>query len=173
MNPFFTLEISPGADPQEVRAAYRRLVKQCHPDMIRDPEEKKQAQERMVRLNLAYEEALRLAVPRPQGQVFQELTVEDAILLAQKMLEQGNPESALRQLLRAETRNAFWYYTQGRVLMQMEQYESAHQSFREAVRRNPDNREYRRGALDAALEMKREKTLPGKIRKIWKNVSGK
>ena len=137
-NPFEALELTPFADPEEIRAAYRKLVKQCHPDMIQDPEEKKQAQARMVQLNLAYEEALRMAVPKPRASATPELTKEDAIALAEKMLARNNPESALRQLLRAESRDAFWHYTQGRVLMRMEQYDSAHQSFREAIRMDPD-----------------------------------
>ncbi len=50
-----------------------------------------------------------------------------------KMLGQKNPESALRQLLRAESRDDEWYYIQGNILMAMGQYESAHSSYREAV----------------------------------------
>ncbi len=56
-----------------------------------------------------------------------------------------------------------WYYLQGQILMAMRQYETAHQSFREAVRRDPDNLRYRQGALDAALAMKRNKDLPHKF----------
>ena len=170
-NPFEALELTPFADPEEIRAAYRKLVKQCHTDMIQDPEEKKQAQARMVQLNLAYEEALRMAVPKPRASATPELTKEDAIALAEKMLARNNPESALRQLLRAESRDAFWHYTQGRVLMRMEQYDSAHQSFREAIRMDPENREYRRSALDATIALRKSQTLQGKLKKFWKDIS--
>ena len=44
---------------------------------------------------------------------------------------------------------------QGNILMGMRQYKTAHQSYREAVRRDPDNNQYRTGALDAALAVKR------------------
>ena len=47
--------------------------------------------------------------------------------------------------------------------MDLEQYESAHQSFREAVRRDPENIEYRRGALDAAVALKKSKTFSGRL----------
>ena len=66
-NPFEVLGLKGWADQDEIRTAYRSLVKQCHPDMIRDPMRKEEAQARMVALNLAYEEALRLASPRPQA----------------------------------------------------------------------------------------------------------
>ena len=37
-NPFEVLGLKPGADAQDVRAAYRRLVKSCHPDQFQDPQ---------------------------------------------------------------------------------------------------------------------------------------
>ncbi len=172
-NPYEALQISPWAAPDEIRSAYRRLVKQCHPDMVQDPAEKEQAQERMVRLNLAYEEALRMSTQRPKPSAAQELCREDAIALAEKMLERNSPETALRQLLRSESRDAAWYNTQGLILMRMEQYETANQSFREAIRKDPENREYRRNALEATIALRESRTLPGKLKKIWKDVTGR
>ncbi|MBQ9253018.1 MAG: DnaJ domain-containing protein [Clostridia bacterium] len=168
--PFEELGLRAWADPEEIRRAYRALVKQCHPDRVQDPQEKAAAQERMIRLNLAYEEALRLATPRQNPAYQQELSGEEAVTLAERMLQKGKPENALRQLARAESRDAAWYYTQGRVLMQLEQYHSAHQSFREAVRREPDNNDYRAGALAAAVAEKKEKTLGGKVRKALRSI---
>ena len=57
--------------------------------------------------------------------------------------------------------------------MAMEQYESAHQSFREAVRRNPDNNVYRSGALAAVVEQRKQSTLHGKVKKALKSIWGK
>ena len=158
------------ADAEEVRAAYRALVKKCHPDQFLDAEEQRAAQEKLLALNLAYEEALRLASPKRANTYTHTLPPEDAKHLARKMLRQDNPESALRQLLRAEIRDDEWYYLQGHILMEMRQYESAHASFREAVRRDPENNVYRQGALDAALAMKESATLQGKLKKLlhWK-----
>ena len=158
------------ADAEEVRAAYRALVKKCHPDQFLDAEEQRAAQEKLLALNLAYEEALRLASPKRANTYTHTLPPEDAKHLARKMLRQNNPESALRQLLRAEIRDDEWYYLQGHILMEMQQYDSAHASFREAVRRDPANNVYRQGALDAALAMKESATLQGKLKKLlhWK-----
>jgi len=171
-NPFATLKLTPGAGEEEIRAAYRSLVKVCHPDTVQDPEAKKQAQERMVQLNLAYEEALRLAAPHPSASLMEEVPLSDALQTASRMLARGNPESALRQLLRAEEKDARWYAMQGRILFAMEQYETAHQSYREAVRLEPENNTYRAGALDAAVAMKKQKTLGGRLKKLWKGVRG-
>lgn len=134
--------------------------------MFLDVNEQKAAQEKMITLNLAYEEALRLAVPHRSAAYTQALPQQDAIHLARKMIRQQNPESALRQLMRAETKDAVWYHLQGQIFMLLEQFESANQSFREAIRRDPDNLEYRRGALDAVVAMRESKTVSGRIKRL-------
>lgn len=167
-NPFEVLGLRPTADAEEVRAAYRRLVKQCHPDMFQDPAQRKAAQQKMIALNLAYEEAYHLASTRQINTYASALPSDDAVSLAAKMLRQHSPESALRQLMRAESRDGSWYAMQGRILMQMEQFESAHQSYREAVRREPENNAFRQGALDAAVAMKQARTFTGRVRHLFR-----
>ena len=171
-NPFEVLGLNAGADADQVRDAYRRLVKTCHPDKFLDADERKAAQEKMIALNLAYEEALKLTASRRSvaTNYNRELTVEEAIALSDKMLRRDSPESALRQLMRTKARSGAWYAMQGRVLMALEQYESAHQSYREAVRREPNNNQYRAGALDAAVALKKSRTLLGRIRALLKKM---
>ena len=169
-NPFEVLGLKGLATPDEIRSAYRTLARQCHPDMIRDPAEKEAAQNRMVALNLAYEEALRLASPRGTFPVTPVLSSAESILMAQRAMARKNPEGALRSLIRCEDRDGEWYYMQGKVLMALEEYDSAHQSFREAVRRDPENNVYREGALAAAVALQKEQKLPGKVRKVFKNL---
>ena len=164
LNPFELLGLRPGADAQEVRAAYRRLVKTCHPDQFQDPQRQKAAQEQLLQLNLAYEAALKLASQHRVG--FNLISQEEAKHFAQRLIDQGNLESALRQLARADGKDADWYFLQGKILMGLRQYDTAHQSFREAVRRDPDNHKYREGALDAALAMKKNRPLSQKLRDV-------
>lgn len=137
------LGVRPGADAAEVRAAYRRKVKECHPDQFTDVQRQKQAQDELIRLNLAYEQALKLASQRRVG--FNLIAQEEAKHFALRLMEQGNLESALRQLLRADTRDDGWYALQGKILMGLHRYDEAHQSYREAIKIDPDNREYRAG----------------------------
>ena len=170
-NPFEVLGLKGWAGPDEIRSAYRALVKQCHPDMIQDPSEKEAAQNRMVALNLAYEEALRLASPRPHSSgITPDVSCAESILLAQRAMARDNPEGALRALSRCEKKDGEWYYMQGRVLMALEEYDSAHQAFREAVRFSPDNNVYREGALDAAIASQKAGTLQGKAKKVLKSL---
>ena len=174
-NPFEVLGLSAGADAEDVRNAYRRLVKTCHPDKFLDADERKSAQEKMIALNLAYEEALKLTASRRSAasNYNRELSIEEAITLADKMLRRGSPESALRQLMRTKARSGAWFAMQGHVLMALEQYESAHQSYREAVRREPNNNAFRSGALDAAVALKKSRTLMGRIRTLLKQLRRK
>ena len=169
-NPFEVLGLKGWATPEEIRTAYRTLARQCHPDMIQDPAEKEAAQTRMVALNLAYEEALRLASPRTGASITPELSSAEAVLMAQRAMARSNPQGALRSLIRCEQRDGDWYYMQGKVLMALEEFESAHQSFREAVRLDPDNNVYRAGALAAAVALQKEQKLPGKVRKVFRNL---
>ena len=174
-NPFEVLGLNAGANADDVRNAYRQLVKTCHPDKFLDADERKAAQEKMIALNLAYEEALKLTASRRSAATNynRELTVEEAIALADKMLRRDSPEAALRHLMRTKNRNGSWFAMQGHVLMALEQFESAHQSYREAVRREPNNNVFRQGALDAAVALKKSRTLGGRIKKLLKNLKRK
>jgi hypothetical protein len=64
MDPYAVLGVDPGASPQELAAAYRRLAKRWHPDRGRSPD----AQRRMAEVNAAYDLArtgLAADGPRP------------------------------------------------------------------------------------------------------------
>ncbi len=169
-NPYLLLGISPDADTDQVRSAYRHKVKECHPDQFQDPEEQKKAQEKLVALNLAYEAALSRA-PKPQEvNLSSAVPTDQAKAFAQRLQKEGNYHSALRQLIRAEVKDAQWYFIQGNILMDMKQFTSAHQSYREAVGREPNNATYRQGALDAAIAMKKQKNLPYRFGSWLKNL---
>ena len=174
-NPFEVLGLNAGANADDVRNAYRQLVKTCHPDKFLDADERKAAQEKMIALNLAYEEALKLTASRRSAATNynRELSVVEALTLADQMLRRGSPESALRQLMRTKNRTGAWFAMQGHVLMALEQYESAHQSYREAVRREPNNNHFRTGALEAAVALKKSRTLLGRIKRLLKRLKRK
>lgn len=140
-----------------MRAAYRRKVKECHPDQFEDAERQKTAQEELIRLNLAYEEALKIASRQRVG--FNLISQEEAKHFALRLMEQGSLESALRQLHRADTRDDGWYELNGKILMGLRRYEEAHQSYREAIRMDPENRQYRAGALDAVVAQRNSKKV--------------
>ena len=101
ITPYEVLGVRAWASAEEIHTAYRSLVKACHPDRFQDPARKRAAQEEMIRLNLAYEEALRRTVPRPSAPAVRELDAEEAVALAEKMLEKAKKadEEAARRIL--------------------------------------------------------------------------
>lgn len=162
MNAFEVLGLSPAADQAQVRSAYRTQVKKCHPDQFEgNVEAQLRAQERLVQLNLAYEEALRACTQRQVG--FSALPTEQAMTIARRLLDQGNAENALGQMARAENKTDAWYFLQGQILMKLKQFASAHQAFRAAIRLSPANNEYRAWALDAAVAVKKHQKLPYRV----------
>ncbi|MCR4886777.1 MAG: J domain-containing protein [Clostridiales bacterium] len=154
MNAFEVLGLSADANEQQIRRAYHARVKRCHPDQFTDAEMQRKAQEELTELNLAYEEALKRALTM-KPTVYRRVPPAEAKATARRLLSQDRYESALLQLGRAENRDDEWYYIQGLILMGMKQFGSAHQSFREAIRLQPDNNDYRTGALEAAVALKK------------------
>lgn len=63
MNPYATLGVAPGASEQEVKDAFRKLAKTCHPDL--HPNDPK-AEQRFKEINAAYD-AIRNPQPEPQN----------------------------------------------------------------------------------------------------------
>ena len=160
MNAFEVLGLKSGADRQTVHQAYRALVKTCHPDLFEDPEQRKLAQQKLIELNRAYEEAYKLAGDVPTGPVYHTVPLDQALAIAEKLIDQQRFETALLQLGRAEFKDDRWFFVEGKIMLGMKQYATAHQAFREAVRLNPECREYRSFALDAALLVKKHQKLP-------------
>ena len=165
MDAFDVLGLSRDATQTQVQTAYRCRVKRCHPDQFQDKDEQDRAQEELIQLNLAYEEAMRVTAQRPPCSLT--VSLFEAKRQAQSLHAQGKNEIALRSLMRADGKDAEWFFIQGDILMALRQYASAHQSYREAVRREPDNRQFRRAALDAAVvERKHSKPVRRAIDKL-------
>lgn len=160
-DPFAFLGIPYGSDPEMVRKVYHRMIKNCHPDLFHTPEEQRLAQEKTVKLNEAYEEALKISNRRNVG--FNVISIGEAKHFAAKLLAQDNPEGALRQLNRATSRDGEWYCVQGDILMKLRKYEEAHASYREAIKYDETNRRFREGALQAAISLKKANTLGAKL----------
>lgn len=171
-NPFQVLGLSGTADEQSVRNAYRKLVKTCHPDAVMNEAQKTQAQDRLIELNLAYEEALKRACRPNEGATA--ASPQEILRLAQRLLKQSMPDSALRALDRSSYREATWFYLYGVGLMQQHKPADAHTYFRQAVRMFPENNIYRTAALKACTAQKRQDSrLPAKLARWGKRMMQK
>jgi len=90
------------------------------------------------------------------------------VKLSAKMLAQDYAAGALRELMRSATKPPVWFHQQGHVLMRMEQFETALQSYREAVKRDPGNNEFRRSALAAEMALKESLSLRSRMKKLFR-----
>ena len=160
-SPFLTLGIPATSDAQAVRAAYRRLVKTCHPDIVQGEAEKLHAQEKMIALNLAYEEALRIAC-RPEVRTTP-MPDADILRMAQRLLDRRAPASAIRALDRCVQRGAMWYYLYGCSLDGLGQHAQAHMQLRRAVRLEPENNLFRAAALKSYTAQRKQRGFPQRL----------
>ena len=53
MNPYEVLGIKPGASQDEIKSAYRKLIKKYHPDQYGDNPLKELAQEKLIEVTKA------------------------------------------------------------------------------------------------------------------------
>ena len=145
-----------------VRRVYLEKVKACHPDLFSDPERQQSAQELLTKLNVAYEEIMSM-LPVTVSPTNTVVPTEQAMQSAQKMLDMGHPETALRHMARADEKTAAWYCLQGKILMAMKQYATAHQAFRVAVSMCPEDNAVRALALEAAVAVKKHQRLTWRV----------
>lgn len=168
-NPYAMLGIAADASAEQIRSAYHALVKRCHPDSIQEPAARDEAQSALVQLNLAYAEAMRRANLRTSSNV----VVRNAMHTARQLFERGQLDGALRMLNKAPERDAEWFVLQGDILLKKGEADAAHACFRSAVRMDPDNLQHRERALAAAVQMKKGKTLRGRVNGWAKGVASR
>ncbi len=172
MNAFETLGIPENALEEDIRRAYHSLAKTCHPDLFTDQSDQAAAQEKMIRLNLAYKEALTHCVKnRTNHYVVQ--SPEKAMAMARTLFERRQYDRALVQLSHIAEKDTPWFALEGQILMGMKQYSSALQAFKICTKNEPDNRQYHEWCLEAAVALRKHQKLPYRIADWAKGFIGK
>lgn len=167
-DPYSVLGLDPSASLEEVTKAYRRLAKKYHPDL--NPGDKT-AEKKMQEINVAYER-IKKGETAPdqgpggpyQGQAqgggqytgpfygfgFEEFfgggwqqSEQSELQAARNLIMQGQYYQALVQLNEIAERDAEWYYLSAIANAGLGNRVNALNHAKEAVRREPDNAEYR------------------------------
>ena len=151
MNPYEVLGIKPGASQEEIKSAYRKLVKQYHPDQYRDNPLQELAQQKLAEVNDAYNQ---LTSGKSSGSYSSNTSSSysnnnsygnsaSELSQARAYLQRRNTAAAEAILNRVSDRNAEWYFLMGVVHSNKGWYDSALQNITTAANMDPNNFEYR------------------------------
>jgi len=148
-NPYEVLGIKEGAGEDEVKRAYRELVKKYHPDQYRDNPLSKLAEEKLREINEAYDYLMKNGFagkgkgPRNNGSQWNNQNDSSLFNQIRVNINNGNTGLAEDMLNRSGTRNAEWYYLKGLIFLRKGWYDEAFTHMQTAVNMEPSNFEYR------------------------------
>jgi len=167
-NPYEVLGLKPGATQEEIKTAYRELVKKYHPDRYQDNPLSDLAEEKMREINEAYETLMAGSKgPKNRGgtqygpgssrgyygggayssgysgadQFSGDVSKEYQEV--RSSIDRGNLRDAEVRLSRMGSRSAEWYYLFGVLNIRRGWYNEGVQGLQTAVSMEPDNFEYR------------------------------
>ncbi|NLY18499.1 MAG: J domain-containing protein [Clostridiaceae bacterium] len=157
-NPYEVLGLKEGASIEEIKKAYRELVKKYHPDRYRDNPLSDLAEEKLREINEAYDILIKSAGNGRQQYSYQQQRQQqrhntgartgyanDNSMFYQikMMIQNGNYVQAQQLLDSMQVRDSSWYYLQGLLFLRRGWYDRAGVLLRRAVEMEPGNMEYR------------------------------
>lgn len=169
-NPYKVLGIKEGASYDEIKRAYRELVKKYHPDRYWDNPLSDLAEEKMREINEAYETLMKNAGGAYQYQESYDQSYEnsgsykssysqqsqnqnqyqyqyqdesDLEYRIRNYINMGNLNEAQKLLDKMRNKGASWYYLQGLVFLRRGWYDRGFTNIQKAVNMDPSNFEYR------------------------------
>ena len=154
MNPYEILGVKPGASQDEIKSAYRKLIKQYHPDQFGDNPLKNLAEEKMREINEAYDALTKNNANSSYSTTYTTNNSNNSSDYSnssydfqeiRRLIQSGNYGAAESRLNSISNRNAEWHYLFGVVLLNKGWYDSAYEHMNTAVRMDPNNFEYRQG----------------------------
>ena len=151
MNPYEVLGIKPGASQEEIKSAYRKLVKQYHPDQFTDNPLQKLAQEKLAEINEAYSKLSNgkassssySSSSSHSGSSSNSGSYSQDLAQVRACLQRRDNAGAEAILSRISDRSAEWYFLTGIVHTNKGWYDSALQNVRTASNMDPNNFEYK------------------------------
>lgn len=163
MNPYEVLGVKPGASQDEIKSAYRKLIKKYHPDQYGDNPLKELAQEKMIEINEAYDALTKngsnsynssnnSSSTTYSGSYGNTNTTNSSygnnaaeFVQVRQMINSRNFSGAEIILNSINNRNAEWHFLYGAVMLNKGWYDSALDHITTAVNMDPNNFEYRQG----------------------------
>lgn len=145
-NPYEVLGLKEGASAEEIKAAYRELVKKYHPDRHQDNPLEELAEEKMREINEAYETLINggggAAYSSKNGGAYSGASASEFVEV-RKSIDRGDLRDAELRLNRIGARNAEWYYLFGVMNIRRGWFNEGISNIQAAVNMDPTNYEYR------------------------------
>lgn len=137
------LGLTPDADIQQVKEAYRRLAAEHNPDRYTDPNEKHMAQLRLDEINRAFDEIMNYLRVGTVSQQSANPDRDEFYVYIRRLIQQGQYNTAINQLTAYNNEDeAEWQFLMGSALYYGGYISQSYPYFRTAAQMDPYNREY-------------------------------
>lgn len=141
-DPYEVLGVSRGASDEEIKKAYRELVRKYHPDNYTNNPLADLAQEKMKEINEAYDAITKNGGSQSyQGSYSSGSTAQFAAI--RSAINAGNLAFAEQQLMAVANRTAEWYFLMGSVYYRKGWMDEARKNYQTACSMEPGNLEFR------------------------------
>lgn len=150
-NPYEVLGVREGSSIEEIKKAYKELVRKYHPDQYQNHPLSDLAEEKLKEINEAYDT---LSKQYERGNVGNNANNggyrgnDSSFAQARSYINTGNITAAEQLLDRSGNRTAEWFYLKGVIFMRKGWYNEANTNLQTACSMEPNNLEYR-NALNA------------------------
>lgn len=147
-NPYEVLEIKEGASKEEIKKAYRELVKKYHPDQYGDNPLKDLAEEKLREINEAYDYLMNNSSTSYNSNSYDDNNNYSnsgygSYNEIRMDIQKGNIKDAEEKLNRISARDAEWNYLMGMLYLRKGWYDNANNYIVNACNMAPHNMEYR------------------------------
>lgn len=148
-DPYSVLGVAPTASDEEIKKAYRELVRKYHPDNYHNNPLSDLAQEKMKQINEAYDQVMKNRSGGGSGGSYTyspgggaSRSGSSEFYQVRSAINAGNLGLAEQLLNNSQTRNAEWHFLMGSVCYRKGWLDDARSYFQTAVAMEPGNREY-------------------------------
>lgn len=147
-NPYEVLGVEEGASKEEIKIAYKKLVKKYHPDQYSNNPLSDLAEEKLKEINEAYHYLMKdgkgtyQGGNRNNGNNSNYNQGSTGFFKVRELINRGNIGKAEQMLEQMTDRSAEWYFLKGIVLLRKGWHEQGYSHVQRAVQMDPRNPEY-------------------------------